>query len=90
MQVERFPIFYDVVMGESNHFMAYASPFGVLGVLKKSIPIKHVRVIMAVLIIFNRRQTFSAYNDAVTLTIHPKYAFFVWKIQPKGYRTIQF
>ena len=27
---------------------------------------------MAVLIIFDRRQTFSTYNDTVALTIHPK------------------
>ena len=46
--LKRLPIFYDVIMGESNHFMTHASPFSVLRVFKKSISIKHVSVIMAV------------------------------------------
>ena len=75
MQVKGLPIFYDIVMGESHHFMAHVTPFFIFHSGKEGAPIKYVCISLPVDVVFHHRQSFSAYHYTIALTVHPKDPF---------------
>ena len=80
MQVKGLPIFYNIVMGESYHFMAHVAPFFIFYSREEGAPIKYVRILFPVDIILYHRQSFGAYHHTITLTVHPKDPFFPLEI----------
>ena len=80
MQVKGLPIFYDIVMGESHHFMAHVAPFFIFHSRKERTSIKYIRILFSINIIFHHRQTFSTHYYTITLTVHPKDPFLTLEV----------